>query len=162
MVSLMFIVKVVIIIIVIIVKIMRDQNSQAERNVMNVMMMIIAALAFGFVLFILYVRAKKMSLAKKEFFFYKKNTPKKEKEYLDGNYIFVRTLTGKNIAIEVDLVRDTVANVQAKIQDKEGIPVFQQRLIFRGNQLQEHLRLNDIDGLELGSTIDLVLRLIGC
>ena len=73
-------------------------------------------------------------------------------------HIFVKTLTGKNLQINVDLATDSVASVKERINTQEGIPTDQQRLVFNGKQLEDNLLLSEY-GIVNESCVHLILRL---
>ena len=73
--------------------------------------------------------------------------------------IFIKTLIGKTITLEVD-AGDTIKDLKEMIEDKEGIPQYQQRLIFVGRQLENDTIVSDLN-IQKETTLHLLLRLRG-
>ena len=78
---------------------------------------------------------------------------------LGGIQIFVKTLTGQNMTVEVE-DSDKISDIKQKIFEKEGIPADQQRLVFGGKQLEDNNTIADYD-IKADSSLHLVLRLRG-
>ena len=73
--------------------------------------------------------------------------------------IVVKTLTGKEIPIDIE-PSDTIERIKEYVEEKEGIPPVQQRLIFAGRQMNDEMTAKDY-GIEGGSVLHLVLALRG-
>ena len=71
--------------------------------------------------------------------------------------IFVKSLTGKTWTLDVKPT-DTIESLMQMNYVKQQIPTNQQRLIFRGRQLEESRTIADYN-IEKESTIHLVLRI---
>ena len=73
--------------------------------------------------------------------------------------IKVKTLTGKEVELDVE-VSDTIVRIKERMEEKEGIPPIQQRLIFGGKQMPVVTTAKDYN-IEGGSVIHMVLALRG-
>lgn len=76
-----------------------------------------------------------------------------------GMMIKVKTLTGKEIEIDIEPT-DTIERIKERVEEKEGIPPVQQRLIFAGKQMNDDKAAKDYN-IEGGSVLHLVLALRG-
>ena len=76
-----------------------------------------------------------------------------------GTMIKVKTLTGKDIEIDIE-PGDTIERIKERVEEKEGIPPVQQRLIFAGKQMNDEKTARDYN-IEGGSVLHLVLALRG-
>ena len=71
----------------------------------------------------------------------------------------MKTLTGKEIEIDIEPT-DSIERIKERVEEKEGIPPPQQRLIFGGKQMNDEKKASDYN-IEGGSVLHLVLALRG-
>lgn len=82
--------------------------------------------------------------------------------YLEGNEnvdvpVFIKTLTGRTINIDILRTHSTIADLKREIQAKEGIPPDQQRILYPGKECEDDMPLG-LCGLQNGHTVHLVTR----
>ena len=87
------------------------------------------------------------------------NSEDAREEVLAKMMIKVKTLTGKEVELDVE-VSDTIVRIKERMEEKEGIPPIQQRLIFGGKQMHDEKTAKDYN-IEGGSVIHMVLALRG-
>ncbi|KAI8147900.1 ubiquitin-related domain-containing protein [Fennellomyces sp. T-0311] len=73
--------------------------------------------------------------------------------------IKVKTLTGKEIEIDIE-PNDKISRIKERVEEKEGIPPPQQRLIFGGKQMSDEMTASEYS-IQGGSVLHLVLALRG-
>mmetsp|Transcript_15091 Transcript_15091/g.38139 ORF Transcript_15091/g.38139 Transcript_15091/m.38139 type:complete len:130 (-) Transcript_15091:614-1003(-) len=73
--------------------------------------------------------------------------------------IFAKSISGKNIALEVES-SDLTENLKTLIEECEGIPASEQRLVFAGKQLEDGHAVSEY-GVESDSTVSVLLSLPG-
>lgn len=87
-------------------------------------------------------------------------TPPKKESKKDKFQVLVKTLTGMILSFRVDR-ETTVLQLKTLFQEKGGVPVVQQRMIFAGRELEDERTMADYN-IGIGATLHLVLRLGGC
>ena len=90
---------------------------------------------------------------------FRRRTRTSLEEVLAKMMIKVKTLTGKEVELDVE-VSDTIVRIKERMEEKEGIPPIQQRLIFGGKQMHDEKTAKDYN-IEGGSVIHMVLALRG-
>jgi len=71
----------------------------------------------------------------------------------------VKTLTGKEVRIDIE-PDDTIMHIKRRVEEVEGIPPEQQRMVFTGKQMADNMTMEECN-IEAGSTLHLVLALRG-
>ncbi|KEP63307.1 UNVERIFIED_CONTAM: ubiquitin family protein [Hammondia hammondi] len=77
-----------------------------------------------------------------------------------GFNLQVKTMSGKTVVLDNVQGSDSILEIKRRVEQREGIPVDQQRLVFNGKQLENGKTVQDYD-LSENSVLHLVLRLRG-